>query len=193
MKTLTFTILFLLLGSALFIFMAPSFMPLGYSSLQHSISESAAQGLNFAWIARLGFLLFGVAVWSLAVTQHTLWNRVPRACFVTFALCMLGTAAFSHKPWLPNVPFDETEDILHSITATLMGFAFSFGVLFRLLRRQTAEKLHRLFDILNILAAVVIPLLGVYFESISGLVQRLLFILAYLWFAFETITLYRQN
>ena len=31
---------------------------------------------------------------------------------------MVATAALSHRPWLPEVPFDEVEDALHSLIMT---------------------------------------------------------------------------
>lgn len=68
-------IVLLLAFSAGCIFLAPLFMPLGYSWLTNVISESAAQGLHHAWISRLGFLLFGLAVLWLALYRRSTWAR----------------------------------------------------------------------------------------------------------------------
>jgi len=47
----------MLVGSLWCITIAPAFMPQSYSWLEHSISEPASQGVAYAWISRLGFLL----------------------------------------------------------------------------------------------------------------------------------------
>jgi hypothetical protein len=98
---------------------------------------------------------------------------------------MVATAAFSHRPWAEGVPFDAIEDGLHSLTATVMGFAFSFGVLVRLLQRSPAEKGGRLLDVAAVAAATFIPLIMVTQPTMGGLVQRLMFGVAYLWYGKE--------
>ncbi len=106
---------------------------------------------------------------------------------VTFAICMVGTAAFSHKPWLANVPVDLFEDFLHSVTATGMGFAFSFGVVARLLQRENGERLKNAFDVIALVAATTLSPLGELWPSIAGLLQRTMFGVAYCWFAHEAL------
>ncbi|MFN0299590.1 MAG: DUF998 domain-containing protein [Burkholderiales bacterium] len=129
-------VVLLLAASATCLLTAPLSMPDSYSWLTNAISESAAQGLQSAWIARLGFVLFGCGVLWLAGSLKMVWARGTYWVRIAFGVCMVGTAAFSHKPWLANVPFDPFEDLLHSVTATGMGFAFSFGVVARLLQRK---------------------------------------------------------
>ena len=177
----------LLFVSALLLFLAPLAMPPGYSWLSNAISESAAQGLRHAWIARLGFLCFGFAVLWLASYKKTVWARSVYLMQLVFALFMIGTAAFSHKPWLAGVSVDYTEDLLHSITATGMGFAFAFGVVLRFMQRDRNEILSRIFDVIAILAAIALTPIGGCLPSIAGLLQRVMFAVAYLWFAYEAI------
>lgn len=55
-------VLLLLALSAVLILVAPVMMPDSYSWVSNYISESAAQNVTDAWVARLGFLLFGFAV-----------------------------------------------------------------------------------------------------------------------------------
>jgi hypothetical protein len=78
----------------------------------------------------LGFLLFGLGVLWLAETLIDNWAHAATLVHVAFGVLMIGTAAFSHRPFIPGVPFDPVEDWLHSLIATLMGFAFSLGVFF---------------------------------------------------------------
>lgn len=101
---------------------------------------------------------------------------------------MVGTAAFSHKPWLANVPVDPFEDFLHSVTATGMGFAFSFGLVARLLQRENGERLKKASDVIALVAATTLSPLGELWPSIAGLLQRMMFGVAYLWFAQEAVT-----
>lgn len=176
----------LLAISAALIFLAPVAMPEGYSAISHVISESAAQGVQNAWVARFGFLTFGfsVLILSTAGARETSWPLATVWMLRVFAVCMIATAAFSHRPWVEGITYDEMEDLLHSITATGMGFAFSFGVASRLIVRH-ADAVEVLFDLFALGAAIVIPLLGLQLPEFDGLLQRLLFAIAYLWFARE--------
>ena len=94
---------------------------------------------------------------------------------------MIATAAFSHRPWV-----DEMEDLLHSRTATGMGFAFSFGVASGLIVRH-AVAIEMLFDLVALGAAIAIPLLALKLPEFDGFLQRVLFAIAYLWFAREIV------
>lgn len=177
----------LLAISAILIFIAPLAMPDDYSIVSNVISESAGQRVEGAWIARLGFICFGLGVMWLSISRRSQWAAGAYWCHMAFGVLMISTAAFSHKPWLDNIPYDEIEDLLHSFTATVMGFAFSFGVLFRLLQRKKHERNRKIFDILALLVATVIPLIGWYIPIIGGLVQRALFAISYIWYAAEAL------
>jgi hypothetical protein len=157
-------------------------MPDEYSWILHSTSESAAQGLSGAWVARLGFLLFGLGVLWLAASPVPAWGAWASLLHGCFGVMMLGTAAFSHRPWLPGVPFDPIEDLLHSATATGMGFAFAIGVVLVGLKRPTTEVLSRLFDAAAVLASVVLPLAMSLGTPYTGVLQRSMFLVAYIWY-----------
>lgn len=180
-------VLALLLASAMCIFVAPLALPQAYSWRAHAISEAAAQGLHAAWITRLGFVFFGVAVVGLALLQRAAWARATYWMQLAFGLAMLGTAAFSHKPWLPGVAFDPFEDWLHSLTASGMGLAFIAGVLARLWQRPRRELANKLFDGIALGVATAMPPLGLLWPSTAGLLQRTMFVVAYLWFAQEAL------
>ena len=166
---------------------APAFMPAGYDWVRNTTSESAAQGLAGAWVARLGFVAFGLAVLWLAAGAARSWGRGVVWMHTAFGVCMVGTAAFSHMPWWEGAAFDPVEDLLHSVTATAMGFAFVFGVLLRLAQRWFgAAALGRrgvVLDVVAVAAASVIPLIMVFQADVAGLVQRLMFAVAYVWYA----------
>jgi hypothetical protein len=100
---------------------------------------------------------------------------------------MVGTAAFSHAPWLAGVPFDPVEDFLHSLTATVMGFAFAFGVVARFLQREKTDRVGRLLDGTAVAAATFLPLLMATQPEIIGLLQRAMFFIAYVWYGREAL------
>jgi len=179
----------LLVVSAVTVVMAARAMPEGYSWRAHSISESAAQGLRSAWIARLGFLCFGFAVAALALTARGQWGRAAFGMHLAFAVCMFGTATFSHRPWFNDVPFDPFEDFLHSVTATAMGFAFSLGVLARFFARGPGDAGRQVLDVVALALAAAMPFLAEAGPSYAGLVQRVMFATGYLWYGAEAMLL----
>ena len=183
----------LLVVSAVALAVAPAFMPDGYYWVTHTTSESAAQGLEGAWVARLGFVAFGLAVLWLVAGAAPTWGRGAVWMHAAFGVSMVGTAAFSHMPWWAGAPFDPVEDLLHSVTATAMGFAFVFGVMLRFAQRwfggasaggaSTRGRRCAALDVVAVVAASVIPLIMLFEADVAGLVQRLMFLVAYVWYA----------
>lgn len=179
-------VLAMLAASAVCIAIAPTLMPDSYSVVEHAVSESAAQGVEGAWLARTAFLLLGFAVLVLAGLSGERWGLWGRIALRLYGVLMIAAAAFSNVPW-EDVPADEFEDLLHSIAASGMGLAFTVGVLFVLLRRDRGQRLARAFDVLAIVAAFAIPMIMFNAEGIAGVVQRILFGIAYLWFGGEAV------
>lgn len=176
--------------SAMFLGLAPLLMPESYSWIAHTTSESAAQALEGAWLARLGFLAFGLAVLWLSSLATSSWGKWGTGLNRTFAILMIFASAFSHRPLSSEVAFDRTEDFLHSLAATLMGFAFAFGVAAVMWVSHRGHPSHRFLDITAIAASVIIPLaMTVWGDYYSGLLQRMMFLIAYLWYGFEAIAL----
>lgn len=181
-----------LLGvSATSLLAAPRLMPPSYSWLSNTTSESAAQGVLHAWVARLGFLALGLAVLWLAAALRTIWARLASWMHVAFGVLMTATAAFSHRPWIAGAPFDPVEDALHSFTATAMGFAFSFGVVARLMQRTRRGEAGRALDATALVAATAIPLLMAALPEWDGLFQRSVFLVVYAWYAREALLIPR--
>jgi hypothetical protein len=177
----------LLVLSAACLGLAPIALPSSYSWVLHTTSESAAQGLTGAWVARLGFLLFGFAVLWLVSFARQRWGRWGSLLLGTFGVMMLATAAFSHRPWLPAAPFDRFEDILHSFTASAMGLAFATGVVAVGIARRGPSLVDRGADILAVASSVVIPLAMSQGTAYTGVLQRSMFLVAYLWYAREAV------
>lgn len=186
-RTRRIAILLLLASSGAAFVLAPVALPPSYSWVRHSISESAAQGLMGAWVARSGFLLFGFAVIWLAAARRPRWGRWGATALGTFGAMMFGTAAYSHRPWLPGVPFDASEDLLHSATATIMGTAFAVGVVLVGMKRRHASRIDRTLDGIALLASMAIPLAMSQGTEYTGLLQRCMFLTAYVWYGREAL------
>jgi len=187
LRTLAIAVIPLLLVSAALVVLAAWAMPEGYSWLVLSISESAAQAQQHGWIARLSFLCFGSAVLLLSLAMRGRWPRLTYWCHLVFAASMFGSAAFSHSPWQPGAPNDPVEDFLHSVFATGMGFAFCTGVVARFIQRGPGAVIGRSVDILALLVATALPLLLASSFGVGGLVQRVMFGVAYLWYGREAL------
>ncbi|MCB8980802.1 MAG: DUF998 domain-containing protein [Ardenticatenaceae bacterium] len=176
----------LLLASFLALLLAPTQMPPSYDWLRHTTSESGAQGIAGAWLARLGFLLFGLAVLAETAVLRKQWSLPPRIFLGAFGVCMTAVAAFSARPWLPEMPFDPVEDWLHSFAATGMGFAFALGVGWRWWQRPWQARM-RVADLVAVGASIFIPLAMSFLPDWDGLLQRLMFAVAYLWYGLELL------
>jgi hypothetical protein len=85
---------------------------------------------------------------------------------------------------VPSAPFDPTEDAVHSVAATAMGFAFAFGVVAVFLQR-TRPRRRRVSDTVAVGASIVIPLAMVAWPDVGGVLQRMMFVIAYLWYGVE--------
>ena len=175
-----------LIVSGMFLFWAPVGLDATYSVVDHTVSESAGQGVDGAWAARSGFLLFGLAV---ALLAH--WSRRPlvaRGAFAVFAAAMAGVATFPARSWEAAAEHSDVEDLLHSVFATTMGFAFALGVAAVAVDRGPGWRADRIFDAVALVASVAIPLRMVASDNSIGLYQRLMFLIAYLWFAREALS-----
>ncbi len=129
----------------------------------------------------------------LAVLAHTLWGRAGALLHAAFGLCMLGAAAFSVRPWVVGMAFDAVEDHLHSIAATAMGSAFAFGVVAVAYRRYREGAGIRVLDVIAVGASIVLPLGMAAVPDVSGVLQRAMFLIAYLWFGREAFSVRRHH
>lgn len=176
-----------LVFSAVLLAVAPVFMPTTYDWVRHTTSESAAQGIDMAWVARLGFTTFGISVIALSVTGRPRWNIWARISHFGFGLFMTMAAAASARPWFEPATFDPSEDWVHSFAATAMGFAFAGGVLAVTIGRARIGPGIRLLDAMALVASVVFPVgMGVV-PNAAGLLQRAMFLVAYGWYITESL------
>jgi hypothetical protein len=159
-------------------------MPQSYSIIEQSISESAAQGVQGAWLARAGLLLFGLGVLALASAAGDRWGVWGRLAHRVFAVAIVSSAVFAHMPW-ENLPYDRFEDLLHSIASFVVGLGFVVGVVVVGIDRRRPARWVRSFDGVAIVASVVIPMVMFTAGGYAGLVQRMMFLIAYVWYGME--------
>jgi len=129
----------------------------------------------------------------VARRAHRSWGRAATAAHVVFGVSMLLVAAFSTRSWQAGASFGETEDALHSVFATLMGFAFAAGVAIVLVRRDRASSRRAVVDALALGAAVVLPLGMTAFGEADGLLQRAMLLVAYAWYGREGLALHGKR
>ena len=182
----------LLAASAGLLATAPTLMPESYDWVRHTTSESAAQGVDGAWMARLGFLCFGCGAVCLALAASGRWHWSAIAFASAFGVFMVGTAAFSNRPWEPGAPYDDVEDLLHSVTSFGVGMSFAFTVVGVTVRRGPGEPVLRAFDVVAIAASVVLPLSMSAWDDATGVLQRAMFGIAYVWFGMEAVRAFRS-
>ena len=168
---------------------APALMPESYSLLLHGTSESGAQGVEGAWMARLGFLLFGLAALWLAGVARPRWGRWASLAHGWFGVWMIAVAAFSTRSWVAGASFDPTEDLLHTIGASAMGIGFMAGVALAALHRSRTGGRVQWLDRIAFLTALLMPPLMAVTPEYYGILQRVMFGVAYTWYISEAIRL----
>ena len=180
-----------LAASAVALAVAPALMPASYSWVAHTTSEAGAQGVPGAWLARVGFVAFGLGVLALSGLAGHSWSRLAVSMHAAFAVLMIAAAAFSARSWEAAAAYDATEDLLHSVAATAMGFAFAFGVLAVAWQVRREGGGVRWLDVAALAASVLLPLAMMGWEEFAGVLQRSMFVVAYLWYAVEAARLLR--
>jgi hypothetical protein len=159
-------------------------MPAGYSWLRNTTSESAAQGVQDAWLARFGFLVFGSTAVLISARMRRYWPLGAGLAHASLGALMIATSAFSTRPWLPEMPFYSLEDALHCFTVTATGFALAAGVLLKLVH-QSRNLPARIFDRVALVAAIAISLGMSALTEWAGLLQRTMLGIAYTWYGLQ--------
>ncbi len=163
--------------------LAPLALPSSYSWVELGTSEAAAQGVDGAWVARAGFVLFGLAVLGVCVLRHRSWRWLATALHGCFGVGMVLVAVFSHAPWEAGVPYEVLEDRLHSLFASVVGFSFIAGVAATLVFCRPRTRASVLGGVVALVITSIVPLLMA--TSIWEILQRLMFITAAAWYASE--------
>ncbi len=176
-------VLVLLAGAFVVFALAPLAMPASFDWVEHGISESAAQGIDNAWIARIGFILFGLAVIWLAQLRHRAWGPLGTAMHLMFGVSMFGVAAFPTRHWDHAVAYVDNDDLLHSVFAGTIGFGFIAGVVAVMIARKLPTLRAAMPDLAALAITISVPLFMS--ADIWGALQRVMFLTAGLWYARE--------
>jgi hypothetical protein len=124
----------------------------------------------------------------LTAAQARTSPPLATALHASFGALLAAAATFSTRSWLPGASFDHTEDALHSVAATAMGFAFALGVVTVLVTDRHMGPGRRSVGITAVSAAVVLPLGMSLWPDVDGVLQRAMFAVAYLWYATEVLS-----
>lgn len=171
--------------AVLAILISPFTLASSYSWLSNSISESASQGTETAWIGRAALALSGIGVLLTAVKRAKVWGKVATTAFTAFGLMWLATAVFSTRSWIATEPFNELENLLHSIFASTMSIIIAGALVVAF--RNTQAVASRVWALGLAAVATFFPLASVLAPDFAGVFQRLMFFFTYLWFARETL------
>jgi hypothetical protein len=159
-------------------------MPESYSWVEYGVSESAAQGVDGAWLARAGMILFGLAVLWLVSLRKDTWGPLATVLHLLFGVSMLGVAAFAAKSWDVDAAFVESEDRLHSLFAGTAGFGFVAALVTLIVQRRHRSIRAAIPDWVALVVAAAVPLFGA--TDVWGLLQRIMFTTAAAWYARES-------
>jgi hypothetical protein len=172
-----------LASAMLLLALAPLVLPPSYSWVELGTSEAAAQGVDGAWVARAGFVLFGLAVLGVCVLRQRSWRWLATALHGCFGVGMVLVAVYSHAPWEAGVPYVELEDQLHSVFSSVVGFSFIAGVAATLAFSRPRTRASALGAVAALMVTGAVPLLMA--SPVWGVLQRLMFFTAAAWYASE--------
>lgn len=175
----------LLAASALLVLLAPRAMPRSYSWISNTISESAAQGVPRAWIARSGFVGLGSGAVLASLACSDFWGVAGSILVGAFGVLIMCTAWVSEKPWVAGVAYDINQARLHSIAAGTAGVLYTCGVVVVLLADDAAPLWLRAVTLVAALSAVVLPVAMALQPRRAGMYQRAMFGLCYAWLLLE--------
>lgn len=144
-----------------------------------------APARRVAALLALSALLLAVAPLALPTGHSWLRNGIMH---VLFGLCMLGVAAVSTDSWTPGTVSVHSEALLHSILATVMGFAFVLGTGIVGLVRLRCDNRTGSIDLAAAIAATALCAGMGAAPGVYGMLQRPMFAVGYLWYAREALT-----
>ncbi len=162
----------------LVMFILPFFSVAEYSILKNTTSHLGAQGAPYAWVMNLVFILLGTAA-MVDGWIHLSKYWLHKAVIIIFGSSLFLTAFFHHAPIVPDLPFNELEDTLHSTFATVTGFAFTFFAISVAFIDTT--RFRKIIAVGTGILATLLSLLIFTVPDLAGIWQRLMFIVAFAW------------
>ncbi len=182
MKAIKVSAIVALAIAALGVLLAPVFLHDEYSILSNSISESAAQNVPTAWIARTALFASGLGVLGIVVLKSRSWSRTVSISFSVFGTLWIVSSVFSTKSWVAGSSFSELESAIHSGAASAMAIVVLGGLVLAF-TKQPVRRVERVLAFGLATSATILPLASLLVPEFGGLFQRLMFFYTYLWFA----------
>lgn len=146
-----------------------------YSPVRNVISQIGAQNTPNSPIMVAGFLALGIGI----VVDGVRGFSKPVIPFIAFGLFMGMAGLIAHKPISPSLAFNEFMHQAHSILATLAGISITVGLLWQALLAPIFRS--RAIAITLAVLCFVLPLCMLAFQDIQGLIQRIMYLLVFIW------------
>jgi hypothetical membrane protein len=160
--------------------------PDSYDWTQNTISDLGAQSYDNAWIMRLGFIGFGILLNAGMVLKCLAARRIRIAdgLIMLYGLSVLLTGIFSVMPFVHNIPYSETQDMLHTVFAQVAGIAFSLSIVTHIISARTGRmqgvQIGAFLLVVGISLAVALTD-GSPDAFPTGIAQRLLWLISFVW------------
>jgi len=160
--------------------------PQQYSLSQNTISDLASQNYHYKWIMQTGFIGFGLILNSGIFIRLKSSKKIihPDILIMIYGLFILLSGIFCTEPFYGSACYSVIQSRIHSIFATISGFALSFGILWYVFIKNTPKKriIHLIFFILIILFSMLFGLAeNGTLELGKGIIQRIMYFLGLAW------------
>lgn len=174
----------LLLSVAAFA-LSPLLMPASYSWMAHTLSQAASQGQEGGWLSRVGFLLAGLTILRLTSPDVVDWMPIARHVHRLSGTLVLAAIAFTDRSWDASAPYDRVENIIHSAVATGIAISFTLGVLLVMYEKRFVTGRWPVLDGAIVAIQIAMPPMMLVWVEGTGLIERVMFGAAYLWYGWE--------
>jgi len=176
----------------LVMFVLPFYSVDTYSIIKNTTSHLGAQNAPNAWIMNVTFIIVGISC-VLEAWLHFKKFWFHKILLSIFGLGLVFTGIFHHAPIIEGVIFNSSEDKLHSIFASIVGFLFVIYAISSAFIEKAVS--HRIIDISVGFIATLLSILMLYFPDYSGIWQRAIFVISFTWliFMFERIRLLNRT
>jgi hypothetical membrane protein len=162
-------------------FILPYFSVDSYAIAKNTTSHLGAQKAPNAWIMNLCFLVTGLSCVIEA------WLHLKNWVFQKYVLSIFGvsfflTGFFRHAPIVEGISYNLLQEQLHSVFAWINGFSFTLLVVSVIFIEK--KRFSQLVDSVVALFLTLLSLLMVYLSDYSGIWQRIIFIISFVWLLF---------
>jgi len=149
--------------------LGPLYTAPGYDWLRHSVSELAAQNTRNAWIMQTSLVLIGVGI-LIDFYRSRQTVDIPLA---VFAVAIILTGVFPHKPITDGVVYSESLDWWHSVFSGVTGFSAVVASLVRFFATRDIKRKTVYFTL--VLLYTVLPMAMFNLPAYEGVFQRIIF------------------